>query len=357
MFWWLAVAPPRTRWLFSAGWAFVWSLGYAAATLTPLGAHGYRWWVPIIGFTLLMALAIAVLTMLLDRSTASGYRAVLDGLTSEQRRQVGRVWGRGPVPTDPAVLTAALRLHDLLERQRQGNRRRRITGVVLVGIATVMLVATAISQHHTVSGSAVLFLLLGVMMVAAPTATALRARRQQPRLAQLRAAAQSEPTVAATVSRPTPPVPSVTGRHRLQWAAAVVTIAVIYVGALVIAMELTPHRAGCRAVNAAVKEIYQDRNTLLTANAVAPNGPPLSQFQQWADSLRRHAAEAASDPATAPRLDRIADLAAQAVTLVDQARRDAQTNSLSATDRQSTYLDIVSQLVAEEGAAQGECRR
>lgn len=88
---------------------------------------------------------------------------------------------------------------------------------------------------------------------------------------------------------------------------------------------------------------------------MGPGGPPLSQYQQWAESMRRHATEAGGDPATAPHLDRIADLAAQAVTAVEKARQPGS-GTLSA-DNQSTYLGALSELVAEEDPAQEQCRR
>lgn len=54
----------------------------------------------------------------------------LDGLSVEQRRQLSRVLRRGAVPSDPAVLTAAVRLHDLGEHYRLARRRRRTTGAL-----------------------------------------------------------------------------------------------------------------------------------------------------------------------------------------------------------------------------------
>lgn len=350
----MAVASPRTRALVTAGWAFVWSLGYAATTLVPLGVHGYRWWVPIVGSALLIGLALGLLTVWTDRSVPGSYAPVLEGLTTDQRQQVSRVWQRGPVPSDPAVLTAVLRLHAVFVRQRQGNRRRRITGAVLVGLGTVILATSAFSEAHQVSFSAVMFLLIGVFIVAAPTATAIQAKRRHPRLAQLNAAAQSDPAVAAAVARPAAPVPATRGQ-RVRWAAAAITLAAIGVGALESAQAMSPHRAGCRAVDAVVKEIYQDRGYLLADDAVGPGGASVSRFQQWSESMRRHATEADGDPTTTPHLDRIADLAAQAVTVVEQAREPGSVTPLA--DSQNTYLGILNQLVAEEGPAQDQCRR
>jgi len=121
----------------------------------------FRWWVPIVGFSLGMALVTGAVVAWSERGVAASYAAVLEGLTTNQRRQIAQVWRPGAVPSDPAVLTAALRLHDLAERYRLGKRRRRTVGAVLVCIATVMLVATVVSARHTFSASTLMFLLVG----------------------------------------------------------------------------------------------------------------------------------------------------------------------------------------------------
>lgn len=356
MWWMTTAASATTRWLLNAAWAFIWTVGYGALTLVPLGVHGYRWWLAIIGFALLVGLAVGGLSAVLNRRFVASYAAVLEGLTADQRRQVTRIWRRGPVPADPMVLTAALRLHDLVERYRRDNQSRRKSGLVLVVISMVLLVVSTIGAHQQVPATALGSLAIGVFLVAAPTATALRARRLQPRLAQLRAAAQADPQVAAAVASPAERAAPFSRRERLSWAAAALVIAVLAVAALAIAESISPHRTACRAVSAVASENYQDRYFVLADDEVGPGGPPLSKYQQWAESMRRHATEADDDPAVAPHLDRIADLAAHAVSVVEQARQPGSVTPLAA-DSQSTYLGTVSQLVAEEGPAQELCRR
>lgn len=358
MRWRLAVSSPRTRCWFSAGWGFLWCFGYASVTLIPLGARGYRWWLPIVGFSLLVGLSTGALTAWMERGVAASYAAVLDGLSADQRRQVAKVWRSGPVPTDSAVVIAVLRLHGLLDRYRQASRSRRVAGTVLVGIATVMLVAAAIADRHAVSPSAVMFLLLGVLMVAAPTATALRSRRQRPRLAELRAAAQAGPVVAAAVAQPVAAAAPLTRAERVRWTVAAVFLAAVCVVALQVAMTHSPRRTACRAVNAVVSEIYRDRDSLFAAGALGPDGPPLSEYQDWSESLRRRASEADSDPATALYLHRIAVLGAQIVGVVERARQLGQADSATTlADNQRAYVAFIDALVAEEGHALDQCRR
>lgn len=353
--WWLMTAAAHTRWLLNAVWAFVWSLGYAVLTFIPLGVHGYRWWLGIIGSALLMGVAVGALAAWLDRRTAASYAAVLDGLTPGQRRQVTRIWRRGPVPTDPMVLTAALRLHDLgehYERRRQYNGK---TAVVLVILAMAIVVTSLIGSHHDVPVTGLALLAIGVYYLAAPTMIARRARRRQPRLDLLRAAAQADPQVAAAVARPAEPAPPPPVRQRVIWAVLVLAVVGIAMVTYQIAITKSPHRAGCRAVDAVVSEVYQGSDYLLAEDTVQPDGPPLSQYQQWAESMRRHAADADGDPATAPHLDRVADLAAQAVTVIEQARQPGQSAS-SLADSQNTHRGIMAQLVDEDGLAQDQCR-
>lgn len=357
MRWRLAVASPRTRCLFNAVWAFIWSFGYASASLIPLGVGGYRWWAPIIGFSLLVGLSIGALTAWMEQGVAASFAAVLDGLSTHQRRQVATVWRRGPAPTDPAVLIAVLRLHDLLHRYRQANRKRRVVGVVLVVIATAMLVAAAIVDRHAVSPSAVTFLLLGVLMVAAPTAASLRSRRQEPRLAALRATAQADPGVAAAVAQPAQAATPLTRAQRVGGTVAAVVLAVVYVVALQVAMAYSPRRTACRAVDAVVSEIYRDRDSLFAADALVPDGPPLSTYREWSDSLRRRATGADSDAGTALHLYRISVLGANIVGVVERARRPDQADDLAAfAENQRAYRALIQALVDEEGYALAKCR-
>lgn len=357
--WWVMIgASSRTRWLLHAVWGFGWTAGYAALTLIPLGVQGYRWWAPIIGFALLAGLAVGALAAWMDRRVVASYAAVLDGLTADQRGQVTRIWRRGPVPTDPMVLTAALRLHDLSESYRRGNQSRRKTGVVLIVIATVLLVVSTFGTDRHVPGTALGFLAIGAFLVAAPTATALRARRLQPRLAQLRAAAQSDPVVAAAVAQPVASAAPLTRGQRLRWVVAVLALVGVCVGALEIAIAVSPHRVGCRAVNAVVTEVYRGRDDLLAADAVGPAGPSLARYQEWSDSLRRMAADGDSDPDAGLYLHRIAVFAAQIVGVVERARQPDQAGSATAlAESQHTYFVLIKALVDEEGYAQEHCRR
>ena len=90
--WLMAGASLRTRWLVSAVWVSLWAMVYALMTLIPLGAHGYRWWVPIIGASLLIGLA--------HGSVGGLDRAVRPG---ELRGGVGRPVRRAASAAVPSV--------------------------------------------------------------------------------------------------------------------------------------------------------------------------------------------------------------------------------------------------------------
>ncbi|TQK31852.1 hypothetical protein FBY28_4897 [Arthrobacter sp. SLBN-53] len=355
MIWWLVAASPRVRILFNAGWALLWSLGYGAATLVPLGVHGVGWWLSIVGVSVLVAVAVAVLTAWSSSRFGASTEAVLGSLNADQRRQVARVWRRGPVPADPVVLTAALRLHDIVESSRQATRRSRIVAGSLIGAGVVMiLVGAALSKFRTLPGSGPVLVALAVVAVVLG-ASALGARRRRPRLAHLRAVAQSDPEVAAAVAQADPA--PVTRAQRLRWAIAVFALVGVWTSMLKIGVWMSPHRAGCRAVTAVVGEVYHNRYVLLRADAVKAGGPALSQFQELSDSLRRKA-DGDYDADTALHLDRIAVLAVQAVGVVERARQPENATSPDAlADNRHAYLVLLDALMDEEEAAQEQCRR
>ncbi len=355
MGWWLVVAPMRVRILFNAGWALLWSFGYGAATLVPLGAHGVGWWLSIVGVSVLVAVAVALMTAWSSRRFGARTEAALSGLTADQRRQVARVWKRGPVPADPVVLTAALRLYDIVESSRPASRRAQIVAWSLVGAGVAMaLVGAALTKFRALqtSGPVLVSLVVIVVMVGA---SALGARRRRPRLAQLRAAAQSDPAVAAVVGQADPS--AVTKAQRLRWAIAAFVIGGVCAGVLQIGILMSPHRAGCRAVDAVAVKVYDNRDVLLAVDALKPDGPALSRIQDVSDSLRR-SADGDYDADIALRLDRIAGLAAQAVIVVERARQPDQANSPDAVaNNQHAYNVLLNELVDEELDAQQQCRR
>lgn len=356
MRWRLAVASPRTRCGFSAGWGFLWCLGYASVTLIPLGARGYRWWLPIVGFSLLVGLSTGALTAWMERGVAASYAAAPDGLSADQRRQVAKVWRRGPVPTDPAVLIAVLRLHGLLDRYRQASRSRRVAGAVLVGIATVMRVAASVADRHAVSQSAVMFLLLGVLMVAAPTATALRSRRQQPRLAELRAAAQADPVVAAAVAQPggggtpDPGAASAVDRCSCRPGGGVRRGAPSRHDA-----QPPPYRVPsgqrCRVGDLPRPRFAVRRRCARTGR------PAVVEVSGLVGLVAAQGSEADSDPETALYLHRIAVLGAQIVGGVERVRRPGQADpATTLAGNQRADVALIDALVAEEGYALDQCR-
>lgn len=355
MIWWLVAASPRVRILFNAGWALLWSVGYGAATLVPLGAHGVGWWLAIVGVSVLLAVAVAAVTAWSSRRFGASTEAVLSRLTADQRQQVARVWRRGPVPADPVVLTAALCLYDIVESSRQATRRSRIVAGFLIGAGVVMiLVGAALSKFRTLPASGPVLVALAVV-IAVLGASALGARRRRPRLAQLRAAAQSDPEVAVAVAQADPA--TVTRAHRLRWAIAIFAVVGVWTSAIQIGVWMSPHRAGCRAVTAVVGEVYHNRYVLLRADAVKPGGPALSQFHEISDFLRRKA-DGDYDADIAIHLERIAVLAAQAVGVVERARQPENATSPDAlADNRHAYLVLLNALVDEEEAAQERCRR
>ncbi len=127
----------RTRWLILSVWLFLLACGAAVMVLWPLGTRGWHWWVPIVGVAAVGGLGGGAAVTLSARASWASYAAVLAGLDRDQRRQLARVWRRGPVPADTDVLTAALRYHALSKQYRLRTQKRRRRGALLGGIAAV----------------------------------------------------------------------------------------------------------------------------------------------------------------------------------------------------------------------------
>jgi hypothetical protein len=75
------------------------------------------------------------------------YLAQVTGLTSAQRAAAITATTRGPVPDDPEVLKAALRLGTVYLEQYKANRRRnQVMAMILMAVAVFLLVIAAVES-------------------------------------------------------------------------------------------------------------------------------------------------------------------------------------------------------------------
>nr|WP_167334995.1 hypothetical protein [Mycolicibacterium farcinogenes] len=329
----------------------LWFLLFCWAVIQPR----HHWWTPwpmwvviagLAGFGLLAAVPITLLT----QPVVNTYAAVLNGLTRPQRAAVARALRSEPVPVDPTVLTAAVRASDLAGayRSRVTPARRRL-GWVLIGIFAIALpVLEFLADRPQL---ALLYLALALVILALQAGPEWIRRRREPHLVRLRAAAAADPQVAAAVAQAvSPAVP--TARERWLRVGLVVILAV---GAGV-AVGFLSHASGrdCRTATAAARYI-SDHEDLLDPRRIEPGGPDLAEYRAWSDRLQRYPSQV-STPDIARQLQRIADLSADAVSVVEHARTPAAANDTTGILLRS-YLGVVQRLVNTDTQMLEDCTR
>ncbi|MCV7283729.1 hypothetical protein H7J87_00065 [Mycolicibacterium wolinskyi] len=330
---WLIISLAMTLWLALYNW-----------TLQPRE----NWWTTWPAWLTATALVTAAMLLaapftVLTQPVANSYAAVLRGLTAAQRAQVGHSLRHGPIPTDPAVLGAAVRAMDLSKayRERVSPTRRRLVWVIVALFAVVLPVVEFVGHRPRMG---LLYLTAGVVLVASEVVPTVLRRRRGPHLAELRAAAGADPQVAALVADAVPPA-SPTVRQRLIQAGVVATVVV----AAGLGSAFTGRSPGqdCRTAAAVVKDISEHRS-LLDTTRIGPGGPELAEYRQWAQRLQRRADEV-RDPAIQQHLRDIAGLSGVAVAIVEQIRKPGLPSE-SIAGYQTHYANLMAKLVeADKG--------
>ncbi|WP_139359849.1 hypothetical protein [Mycobacterium sp. D16Q16] len=295
------------------------------------------------------SIATAILLALMQQRFRRSFLAILADLDGPQRRYAIRASQRGDIPSDPAVLSAALRLCDLVVGTRL--RAPRWARWFLPG-ATVLWLVTAIAYfigHDTRRG--VLWLCLSLLVAAGIWWDTYQAQRQQKRLTELREAAGpilgTIPVLAEHEFPPTMPSLKI-------WLSAVGVLIIVAVG-IGIGTYVTgrPYRE-CRAALKSVT-IVLDHEDLLNSEAVLSGGPGLSVFEDWSTHLH-DVATRVTRPDVAQRAQHISVLSDNAVLLVHQIRESPGTQE-DQNRRRVAYLTLINQILDESGAIQDTCYR
>lgn len=348
---WYNTAPWWARWLVISAWVTVWSLVFCWAVLQ----QQYHWWTPwpawvtatgVAVFGLLAGIPITLLT----RPVVNTYATVLNGLTAEQRTAVARAVRGEPIPTDPAVLTAAVRAMDLAQayRDRVTPAQRRLSWVLIGLFGVVLTVLEFIGDRPLL---ALVYLGLAVMLVVFQVWPAWIRRRRGPHLARLRAAAEDDPEVAAAVAQAVAPaIP--TARQR--WLRVGLVLLLAVAGGAGTAWLSSVSSRECRTARTVVVYI-SDHRDLLDPGRIAPGGPDLSEYRAWSAQLGRYA-DRVDDPAIGGHLQQISDLSAEAVEIVEQARTPGMSNGEIGI-RKMSYLNIAQRLVDADTQLLDECKR
>lgn len=347
---WYNMAPWWARWLVTSAWMSVWFLFFCWAVFQPQHLWQTPWpaWVVVAGLAAFGLLA-AIPSTLITQPVVNTYATVLNGLTGPQRTEVARALRSEPIPTDPAVLTAAVRASDLARayRNRVTPARRRLLWVMIGIFAVVLPVLEFLADRPRLG---LVCLAAAVVVLVAQAGPEWVRRRREPHLAQLRAAAAADPQVAAAVAQAVPPaVP--TARDRWLRIGLVVVVAVAAGLAVTFASQVSGR--SCRTAHAAAVYIGDHRD-LLDPNRIGPGGPDLAEYRAWSEQLERYA-DRVGGPGIGQHLQQIADLSADAVSLVEQARAPGASNGSDGM-RKVDYLNTVQRLVDADTQLVEDCK-
>jgi hypothetical protein len=341
----LVVAPWWALWLVNATTFTVTVFAICVLGFPGFAASGWTWPVlSVLGFSLV----ITALMILARRPMQQSYARTVDGLNLPQRSQAIKALRRGEVPSDPAVLAAAIRLGNLTMAYQRRVPRWQKRLAWCVPVLWAMAGVLAFVGNNARGG-----LTWGVLAlwIVARLAWALRKARRLPgHLELLRSAADSSPQALSALAEAhdsAAPPPSL--RFRLAVAAVV---AVGVAGAVYV--QVRPSR-DCRTADAVVGYIHAHPD-MLDSTLITPGGPGLDKYQDWSDQLVAYSRQV-SAPDLAPHLHRIAGLSATALALVTDARRDSfatlPTDEILA--RQADYHRIIGKLIDEDKALIPPC--
>ncbi|ORV47963.1 hypothetical protein AWC05_05140 [Mycobacterium florentinum] len=341
-----------------APWWVLWLVNAATFTVTlsvicGLGLPGFAasgWTWPLLSVLVFSVIVTALMTRA-RRPIQQSYARTVTGLDLAQRSQAVKALRRGEVPSDPAVLAAAIRLGDLsmaYGRRVPGWQRRAAWSVPALWVVAAVLEFVGNNARAGLTWSAL------ALLMAARMAWAIHKARPLPaRLELLRSAANASPQALALLAQANDSVAPPPGlRYRI--AFAVVVIAAVLAGVFAVYQRDQPSR-DCRTANAVVGFIHEHPE-MLDASLITPGGPGLDKYRDWSDQLVAYSQQV-SAPELAPHLHRIAKIATDAVALVTELRRDsfAPPSTDDLLTRQAVYHTIMGQLIDEDKALIPPC--
>lgn len=296
-----------------------------------------------------VSLSIGSLVALIQRPARRTYAAQLDGLSRGQRRQVAEVLRRGDVPTDPAVLRAAVRVGTIsmaYRRRLPSWQKSSPWPMVALCLAIAVLWFFTQSGLRAWAWSGMALVLAGLFV-----RNWYAGRGIERQAAVLRSAVSADPGATAELVDEADSIALPRRRPRLALVPALV------MGASVAALMLFWNRPtpDCRTSDAVLTFIARHRD-LLDARLITSGDPGLDDYQQWSNQLEYYSRDASARE-IAPRLHRIADLSARAVGLVREVRQrpGVDPGSAEIVNRQGAYHDIVEQIIDEENALNRTC--
>jgi hypothetical protein len=318
-------------------------------------ASGWPWKVLAIAG---LALAGAASQEVAAWPAARVFGEALTGLSRAQRGQVLEALRDGAVPSDPAVLAAAIRVGAIGQAYQQRYSRSQKRSRILL---PTIYVAMAALQFFGYSGThrvhqALMWLGLAVYFGVYLAWIAHRGRQLERAVPKLRTAAIDIPAAAAAAAQTPGPVkiPS-----RRIWASLLTVVIVgAGFGAAVWAWGAPfpdPAKPDCRTTR---EMLYftSKHEDMFDAHLIGTGTPALAEYQAWSDGLQTYA-QKVSYPAVSGHLKKVAELSEHAVAVVHDLRRNpAEIPSPAVIEaHQSDYRNTITELVNEQSAAVTFC--
>jgi hypothetical protein len=342
----MIAAPWWARWLYLAAVATT-ALVVISAVMFPTLFYSFGWLGALL-VLLGLGLAGAVPIALVQTQVLKSYGSALAGLNLEQRAEVLRALRNGQVPDDPRVLAAAVRAGTISLAHRRRAGRQKIARWAVLGGYTLIALSGFIGSNPRLGvlgiGSALCFAILYVRQH-------FISRGFPERIERLRAAAAAAAIPEAAETEDSVSLPP----RRLRTALLLTLAFGIAFGAVVWIWGSPREKRDCRTADKVVDLIYTNPK-LLDANLITPGEPALSRYQDWSKQLQDYAHQV-TDADLARHLHRIAELSTQAVSLVDDVRKEPA-GSLPPdviSDRENDYQKIISELIAEDRALNSIC--
>ncbi|TDZ98546.1 hypothetical protein CCUG60885_00416 [Mycobacteroides salmoniphilum] len=295
-----------------------------------------------------LAVLMAAITVLAEQPRHRAYVQALGALDSTGRTRAIQATWRGPIPTKPSVLAAAIRLSRRLTRDGHPPPawRKHALGVAAALWALAAIVEFWAGDPRRGTGWA----LFTVLYTAITVKDRYVARRLRTRLDMLQASSESSPEALQALTEPAVPV-AISARRRALIAAAVV--AAVAAGGTAAGYAQHLEYTNCRTAYEALTYL-REHWSLTDPGAVLPGGPELHTYRQWAAGLKDYAAQTSAASTVTPRLRRLAGLAEHAVLLVEKARGTSDPTVTAQFQRE--FLQLIKQMSEDSTAAVTHCR-
>lgn len=336
----MVVAPWWLRWLVDAAVAAVALTAIVAAILPTFVATTGLWGlVALLGFSLAAAAPIVLVQTSVQRS----YAAALAGLTLEQRTQTVKALRGGQVPSDPRVLAAAIRVGTI--SRAYGRRAARWQKTAIWWLPATYAAGAVVFEFTGNTRQALLWAGFALLFAALFAWRSYRSRRLPQHVERLRAAATEIPEAASAAADTED---SVALAPRRMKTAVLLLIAVAIAFGTAVYLWAPPRQSpDCRTADNVVTFIYAHCD-LLDAGRITPGDPSLKNYQDWSEQLQT--THGKHQPDILRHLHRIAELSVQAVTLVQDTRKDPVASSPPGVirDHQIAYQKTTSELIAQD---------